>query len=90
VYFLFATTVHPWYLGTLVALATCTTFRFPMVWSGMAVLSYAAYQTPSYQENLWLVALEYGAVLAILATEVRRYRKARVGSRSLSSASPYP
>ena len=58
-YLALATVVHPWYITTLIALATCTRWRYPMVWSGMAYLSYATYQTSAYSENLWLVALEY-------------------------------
>ncbi|GAB2539424.1 hypothetical protein [Rufibacter soli] len=73
-YLLFATIVHPWYVSTLVALAACTRFRFPMVWSGMGVLSYAAYQQASYQENLMLVALEYAIVLGALGWELMRYK----------------
>lgn len=70
-YLLLSTTVHPWYIATLVALAMFTPWRYPMVWSGMAVLSYAAYRTPAHEENLWLVALEYAVVLGWLAYEGR-------------------
>ena len=61
-YYLLATTVHPWYLTPLVALSVLTTYRYALVWSGLAVLSYAAYQTSAYVENLWLVGLEYAVV----------------------------
>ena len=61
-YYLLATTVHPWYLTPLVALSVLTSYRYALVWSGLAVLSYAAYQTSAYIENLWLVGLEYGVV----------------------------
>ncbi|WP_152981494.1 glycosyltransferase 87 family protein [Hymenobacter sp. AT01-02] len=71
-YFLLATTVHPWYLTPLVALSIFTRFRYPLVWSGLAVLSYATYQTAAYTENLWLVALEYAGVGAMLLWELRR------------------
>ena len=69
-YYLLATTVHPWYLTPLVALSTLTSYRYALVWSGLAVLSYAAYQTSAYTENLWLVGLEYGVVLAVLVGEL--------------------
>ncbi|WP_192820484.1 hypothetical protein [Rufibacter sp. LB8] len=71
VYFLLATIVHPWYITSLVALAAGTRYRFAMVWSAMAVLSYAAYRSPSYQENLWLVTLEYTVVFGWLFWENR-------------------
>ncbi|MDX1407791.1 MAG: hypothetical protein R3330_06645, partial [Saprospiraceae bacterium] len=41
-YLLLATTVHPWYLCPLVALSVFTPYRYPVVWSAMAFLSYAA------------------------------------------------
>jgi alpha-1,6-mannosyltransferase len=68
-YLLLSTTVHPWYITTLVALAMFTPWRYPMVWSGMVVLSYAAYRTTAYEENLGLVALEYAVVLGWLGYE---------------------
>ncbi len=71
-YFLLATTVHPWYLTLLVGLGALTRFRFAQVWGGLAVLSYAAYRTSAYTENLWLVALEYAVVLAVLGWELTR------------------
>ena len=73
-YFLLATTVHPWYLAPLVLLSTFTRARYALVWSGMVVLSYAAYRTSAYTENLGLVALEYTVVLVVLALDVRRGR----------------
>jgi alpha-1,6-mannosyltransferase len=71
-YYLLATTVHPWYLTPLVALSVFTRFRYALVWSGLAVLSYAAYRTSAYLENLWLVSLEYAVVLACLLRERRQ------------------
>jgi hypothetical protein len=73
-YYALATTVHPWYLTLLVGLGTLSRFRFPLVWGGLAVLSYAAYRTSAYTENLWLVGLEYGIVYAVLLWELRRPR----------------
>ncbi|CAN5912839.1 DUF2029 domain-containing protein [soil metagenome] len=74
-YLLLSTTVHPWYLTTLVALAMFTPWRYLMVWSGMVVLSYGAYRTADYEENLWLVALEYAVVLGWLGVEGWRGKK---------------
>ncbi|RFP63733.1 hypothetical protein D0N36_17860 [Hymenobacter lapidiphilus] len=73
-YFLLATTVHPWYLAPLVLLSVFTRARYALVWSGIAVLSYAAYRTTAYTENLWLVALEYTVVLAVLLLDLRQGR----------------
>ncbi len=74
IYYLFATIVHPWYLSVLVALGLFTSYRFQMAWSGLALLSYYTYITPSYQENLVLTALEYIVVGYLMAQEVRHRR----------------
>jgi hypothetical protein len=68
-YFALATTVHPWYITTLVAASVFSGFRYPLVWSGMAILSYATYQTVPYRENLWFTAFEYGVVLLVAIRE---------------------
>ena len=75
VYFLLATVVHPWYLTILVALTSLTYFKYPLVWSFAAVLSYSAYQTATYEENLYLIALEYILVFTMLIYEFNNVRK---------------
>ena len=58
-WFLFSTTVHPWYICLPVALAVFTPFRYAIIWSFTATLSYAAYQFNPVHENLWLVGGGY-------------------------------
>ncbi|GAA4361001.1 DUF2029 domain-containing protein [Hymenobacter saemangeumensis] len=72
IYYLCATIVHPWYLTPLLALSVFTNFRYALLWGGLAVLSYAAYRTPAFQENFWLLGLEYGLSLGLLLYELRR------------------
>jgi len=69
VYFLFATTLHPWYIITLVAISSFTPCRFPVAWSGLIFLTYAGYTENSFHENLFLVALEYTFVIVYLIYE---------------------
>lgn len=64
-YLFFATTVHPWYLIPILALAVPTRLIFPWVWSAMIVLSYSAYQADTYQENLYLVFSSYAVVVFV-------------------------
>jgi len=75
-YYLFALIVHPWYSINLVFLAVFTQFRYPMLWSFLAILSYSAYSNPSFQENHWLIALEYLAVVAYGIWEFLNKKKA--------------
>ncbi|MDC7994222.1 mannosyltransferase [Altibacter sp. HG106] len=69
-YFLLSTTVHPWYVATPLLLCLFTRYRFPVLWSGTVMLSYAAYGEAGFDENLWLVALEYLIVIGFFLYEV--------------------
>ncbi len=73
-YFAMATTVHPWYATNLLVIAIFTSFRYPIVWSYTIFFSYATYQTNLYQENLWLVTLEYLLVLGMMIYEFKQVR----------------
>jgi hypothetical protein len=75
IYYLLATIVHPWYITTLVAMAVISNRRYPLVWSGLAVLSYAAYQTSSYSENPWLIFLEYAGLAIAIFFDYRNTEK---------------
>ena len=73
-YFALATTVHPWYITTLVAASVFTRFRYPLVWSALIPLSYYTYSSQPYQENLWLTAVEYGVVFLVGVRELLTYQ----------------
>ncbi|HEY4651557.1 MAG TPA: glycosyltransferase 87 family protein [Pontibacter sp.] len=77
VYLLLATTVHPWYITTLVALTAVGLFRFAIPWSGLTIFSYAAYRKHPYTEDLTLITLEYTIVLLWLLAELYLYRQRR-------------
>jgi hypothetical protein len=70
VYFFTATTVHPWYIITLLLLSVFTNYKFPLIWSFMIVLSYLAYANNSHSENLWIISLEYVVVYSVFFGEV--------------------
>ncbi len=70
VYYFLATIVHPWYLVFLILLCLYTDFRFPLFWSAVVVLSYAAYGHPDFKENLGLLFLEYFIVFGFLGYEI--------------------
>jgi len=69
-YFLCATTVHPWYVATPLVLSVFTRYRFALVWSFVVFLSYSAYKVDRVDENLWLVATEYLIVLGFFIWEL--------------------
>ena len=71
-YLFLSTTVHPWYIATLVALCVFTRYRFPLVWSFVIILSYLSYLaigTADKSENLWIIALEYLIVFSVFIWE---------------------
>ncbi len=63
VYYLLATTVHPWYISNLLIFAALTSYRYVLIWSFFIFLTYKSYENVNlYEENLYLVAIEYLAV----------------------------
>jgi hypothetical protein len=81
-YFLLSTTVHPWYAATPLLLCVFTRYRFPVVWSFTIMLSYSAYGVDGFQENLWLIAVEYSVVIGFFVWEV--FAKAKPTSTLLA------
>lgn len=71
VYYLLATTVHPWYIVTILGLSVFTTFQYPIVWSFVVVLSYFAYTQPGFQENGYVLLLEYILLAIAIISEIR-------------------
>jgi len=70
VYFFLATTVHPWYIATPLLLSIFTKYRFALAWSFLVMLSYSAYANAEFQENYWLIAVEYILVIGLFLLEV--------------------
>ena len=69
-YYFTTTTMHPWYIATLLVLSIFTKYRFPLIWSIVIIFSYQAYANQPWKENLWFVALEYGVVYGVLCWEL--------------------
>ena len=69
-YFFIATTVHPWYIVSLVSLAIFTNYSYPLIWSALVVLSYATYGNPDFNENYYLIGLQYGIVYGVFLLEL--------------------
>ncbi|CAL2108123.1 conserved membrane hypothetical protein [Tenacibaculum sp. 190524A02b] len=70
-YYFTSTTVHPWYLSTLIILSVFANYRFPIVWSFVIIISYQAYANVPWKENLWLVFLEYILLYTFLIFEIK-------------------
>lgn len=69
-YFCFGTTVHPWYISSLVLLSVLTNYHFPLFWSAVIAGTYISYQGGEFEEQTWVIILEYGLVAAVLWWEL--------------------
>lgn len=58
-YLVLATTVHPWYVITIVWLASFSSFKIILIWSFLVFISYVNYSETVYYENMFWIALEY-------------------------------
>jgi alpha-1,6-mannosyltransferase len=74
-YFVFTNNVHAWNLTTLVMLSVFTDYRFMLPWSWAVILSYYAYRSFPYAEDLLLVAVEYAVVFGWLLAEIVRHMR---------------
>ena len=77
-YYFTATTMHPWYLATPLVISIFTQYKFPIVWSLVIILSYQAYTNTPWQENLWIVGLEYSIVYTFMIYEIQKNLKNKV------------
>ena len=59
IYYSFSTTVHPWYVTSLVAFVPLTGLLFPVVWSVFIPLTYSTYMSSAYHQKFGLIAVEY-------------------------------
>lgn len=80
-YFFISTTVHPWYIISLVLLGIFTNYSFPIFWSSMIFISYTTYGNKLFQENLYATALEYIVVYGVFLYEMK-YKKPLIKSFS--------
>ncbi len=74
-YFMMGTTIHPWYLTTLLAVGLLAGLRYPLAWSYLVVLSYSHYDDGGFREHYGWIALEYIVLLLVMAVEWWAFRK---------------
>jgi hypothetical protein len=74
IYFSLATIIHPWYITPLLAFCLFSQYRFPIVWSFFIFLSYSGYTQDGFQEQIWVLWLEYLIVFGVMFYEVFKYK----------------
>lgn len=76
VYYLFSSTVHPWYILTPLLLGIFTPFRFIQVWSAVIFLTYYSYSGKDEVTLRMLFSIEYLIVFFYFIYEVwNRYNR---------------
>lgn len=80
-----ATTVHPWYVLLPFGLSLLTPLRFPLVWTGAAVLSYSHYAGGGFREHYGWIGMEYGLVFGAALRDIWFYRR-KSGSTASGAA----
>jgi hypothetical protein len=74
VYLLMASIVHPWYVIALLPLCILIEYKFGIVWTYLAFLSYTAYQVEGVIEKNWIIALEYLLLIIIVLLDLKVFR----------------
>lgn len=82
IYLFGAQAVQPWYILPLVAFATLTGWRWPILWSLLIVPTYLTYSTVPYQQPYWWIPVEYVLLLAFMAWEMWRRSKTQESASS--------
>ena len=69
-YLFTSTTIHPWYIATLLMLSVFTNYSYIVVWSFTVFLSYYTYSQPNFKESYVLLCLQYVLVYILFIWEV--------------------
>lgn len=72
-YLALTATVHPWYVILPLGLSLFTDFRYPVLWSGLIVLSYIKYSIWGENWNWLAVGVEYSIVYTFAYLEWKKY-----------------
>lgn len=70
IYFLFATTVHPWYVLPILVLGILSSYKFPVLWSFLVFFTYWGYSQSGFQEHLGVVLVEYISLMIFIVFEL--------------------
>jgi len=69
IYLLLSTTVHPWYVISLIFFTVFLNVRYTVLWSYLIFMTYVNYSGLAYSENYWFVFLEYAVLLIFMLKE---------------------
>lgn len=84
IYFSFSPIVHPWYALLLLPFGILSGRLYTLVWSVTAFFSYSAYKTGHFEQELWVVFLEYLMVYTVFILEYKTSYLSKIQSRILN------
>ena len=70
-YYICSTTVHPWYIALLVFLSIFGSYKYAIMWSFLAILSYSKYYEDGYLYS-YMVFIEYACLFGIILYEYKK------------------
>lgn len=77
IYLLVSQSVHPWYIGPLLAFALFTRYRFAYLWSYLIFFTYITYSGEAYEQNRIIIAVEYFLVGTYAVYEWLRLKRVK-------------
>ena len=86
-YFFISTTVHPWYITSLVCIGLLTPYFYPIIWSGLILLTYSSYGAFGFEEKPIVIIFEYITVFCLFLIEING-KKDRIFNAFVKNPSP--
>ncbi len=71
IFALFSLILHPWYIALVILFGTMTNYRFAVLWSLLIMGTYAGYSAGGFEEIMFIVAIEFIAVISMIFYELR-------------------
>jgi len=72
IYLLMSTTIHPWYILTLIPLGLLSGYWYPVIWSFSVSWSYFGYDAAGYDVPTWWILSEYIILFGAIGIELKK------------------
>ena len=72
IYLLMSTTIHPWYILTLIPLGLLSGYWYPLIWSFTVSWSYFGYDAIGYDVPVWWILSEYIILFGAIMIELKK------------------
>ena len=71
-YLLMSTTIHPWYILTLIPLGLLSGHWYPVIWTFTVFWSYFGYNYRGYDLPIWWILGEYIILFGTMGIELKK------------------